>query len=316
LTPAANATLNLGGTSNYWGTVYANAVASATTVSAVGNITGGNVLTSGLISATGNVYSGNLINSGASSVTGNVTGGNITTAGLVTATGNVTGGNILTAGLISATSTITSAANVVGGNITTVGLVTATGNVTGGNVLTGGIMSSTGNATHGNLSVSTGTVTLGNIVNANGNGVGNIGSSSLYFNTVFAKATSAQYADLAEKYVADAEYAPGTVVSFGGDNEVTVSTTDGDRRVAGVVSTNPSYIMNGALEAEHVATIALTGRVPTRVTGPVAKGDLMVSNGDGTARAESDPRAGAIIGKALENFEGGTGTIEVVVGRF
>jgi hypothetical protein len=74
--------------------------------------------------------------------------------------------------------------------------------------------------------------------------------------------------------------------------------------------------MNAALEAEHVAVVAFTGRVPTSVTGTVAKGDLMVSNGDGTARAEHNPRAGAIIGKALENFEGATGVIEVVIGRF
>ena len=121
---------------------------------------------------------------------------------------------------------------------------------------------------------------------------------------------------MAEKYVADAEYAPGTVLSFGGEKEVTQSTVDADRAVAGVVSTNPSYIMNATLEAEHVATIALTGRVPTSVTGAVVKGDLMVSNGDGTARAETDPKAGAIIGKALENFAGDAGVIEVVIGRF
>jgi hypothetical protein len=74
--------------------------------------------------------------------------------------------------------------------------------------------------------------------------------------------------------------------------------------------------MNAALDAEYVAVVAFTGRVPTSVTGAVSKGDLMVSNGDGTARAEADPKAGAIIGKALENFDGGTGTIEVVIGRF
>jgi filamentous hemagglutinin len=154
------------------------------------------------------------------------------------------------------------------------------------------------------------------IINSGANGVGNIGSASGFFNTVFAKATSAQYADLAEKYVADAEYAPGTVVVFGGDQEVTVSTIDADRSVAGVVSTNPSYIMNAGLEAEHVATVALTGRVPTRVTGTVCKGDLMVSAGNGVARAEADPRVGTVIGKALENHEGTEGVIEVVVGRF
>ena len=159
-------------------------------------------------------------------------------------------------------------------------------------------------------------ITSSGIENGQANGVGNIGTSSTYFNTAFVKATSAQYADLAEKYVADAEYAPGTVVVFGGDKEVTVSLTDSDRAVAGVVSTNPSYVMNGGLEAEHVATVALTGRVPCRVTGTVRKGDLMVSAGYGLARAEADPRVGTVIGKSLENYEGTEGVIEVVVGRF
>jgi hypothetical protein len=103
---------------------------------------------------------------------------------------------------------------------------------------------------------------------------------------------------------------------FGGNNEVTIALSDADIRVAGVVSTNPAHLMNSTLEAEHVAVVAFTGRVPTSVTGTVSKGDLMVSNGDGTARAEADPKAGAIIGKALENFAGDAGVIEVVIGRF
>jgi hypothetical protein len=154
------------------------------------------------------------------------------------------------------------------------------------------------------------------IRNGQANGVGNIGASGAGFNTIFAKATSAQYADLAEKYVADASYAPGTVVVFGGTHEVTVNATDADRKVAGVVSTNPSYIMNAGLEAEHVATVALTGRVPCIVVGPVRKGDMMVTAGLGRARAEQDPQVGTVIGKALEDFDGVEGTIEVVVGRF
>jgi hypothetical protein len=199
--------------------------------------------------------------------------------------------------------------------------ISVTGNVSGGNITTGGLISATGAITGAaitgtSLTVSTGNVTAGNIVNANANGVGNIGSSTTYFNTVFAKATSAQYADLAEKYTADAEYAPGTVVVFGGPAEVTVNAVDADRKVAGVVSTNPSYIMNAGLDGEHVATVALTGRVPTMVVGPVRKGDLMVSAGLGRARAEADPRVGTVIGKALEDFDGDEGTIEVVVGRF
>jgi fibronectin-binding autotransporter adhesin len=159
-------------------------------------------------------------------------------------------------------------------------------------------------------------VTSGGINNLQANGVGNIGTATSYFNTVFAKATSAQYADLAEKYTADAAYVPGTVLVFGGTAEVTVNAEDADRRVAGVVSTNPSYIMNAGLEGEFVATVALTGRVPTLVIGPVRKGDMLVAAGLGRARAEADPKVGTVIGKALENFDGAEGTIEVVVGRF
>jgi hypothetical protein len=172
----------------------------------------------------------------------------------------------------------------------------------------------TGNITGGNLSVSTGTVSVGNIVNTNSNGVGNIGSESTYFNTVFAKATSAQYADLAERYVADRDYEPGTVVVFGGDREVTTSQIKGDPRVAGVVSTNPSFIMNSGLEGEHVVTVALVGRVSTRVNGPISKGDLIVSDINGRACACSHPGFGTVIGKSLEDFDGDTGIVEVVIG--
>ena len=86
--------------------------------------------------------------------------------------------------------------------------------------------------------------------------------------------------------------------------------------MAGVVSTNPSYIMNSGLTGEHVATVALTGRVPTMVHGPVRKGDLMVAAGLGRAQSSADPKVGSVIGKALEDFDGTEGTIEVVVGRF
>ena len=176
-------------------------------------------------------------------------------------------------------------------------------------------ITATGNITGGNLSVSTGTITAGNIVNANGNGVGNIGSATGYFNTVFAKATSAQYADLAEMYEADQNIEPGTVVCFGGAKEVTTCGEDACRRVAGVVSTNPSYLMNSGQTGDHVVAVALQGRVPVKVTGLVRKGDMMVAAGDGRARAEANPAVGAVIGKALADFDGQDGVIEVVIGR-
>jgi len=153
------------------------------------------------------------------------------------------------------------------------------------------------------------------ITKAGTDGVGDIGQSDNAFNTVYATATSAQYADLAEKYTADADYEPGTVVHFGGDAEVTECDADHCTKVAGVVSTDPAYRMNDGLEAEHTAMVALQGRVPCKVTGTVAKGDMMVSAGNGKARAEANPKVGSVIGKALEAHEGEEGVIEVVVGK-
>jgi hypothetical protein len=116
-------------------------------------------------------------------------------------------------------------------------------------------------------------------------------------------------------YEADQIIEPGTVVCFGGAKEVTTCSTDACRRIAGVVSTNPSYIMNAGLSGDHVVAVALTGRVPTRVTGTIRKGDMLVATGDGRARAETNPVTGSIIGKALADFDGADGVIEVVVGR-
>jgi hypothetical protein len=137
---------------------------------------------------------------------------------------------------------------------------------------------------------------------------------------ITATTTAARYADLAEKYSADADYAPGTVVMFGGDAEVTAANEFATRKVAGVVSTEPAHIMNDALVAEHVITLALAGRVPCRVISVCYKGDLIVaSDTAGVATAWNDvmrdPPAGSIIGKALENkTEANEGVIEVVVG--
>jgi hypothetical protein len=189
----------------------------------------------------------------------------------------------------------------------------AQGNITSVGTLTS--LAVTGAITGGSLSVSTGNISGGNINNNNANGVGNIGSATTYFNTVFAKATSAQYADLAEKYTADAEYEPGTVVEFGGTAEVTLSVTPSSTRVAGVISTNPSYIMNATLMSTHVAMVALQGRVPCKVIGPVSKGDMMVAAGNGFAKVDNNARAGTIIGKALDTLHDPYGVIEVVVGR-
>jgi len=157
------------------------------------------------------------------------------------------------------------------------------------------------------------------IVKSGTTGVGDIGQSANTYATVYATtfsgvSTTAKYADLAEKYSADADYEPGTVLHFGGDAEVTLCDADMSSRVAGVVTTAPAHLMNSALEGV-TASIALQGRVPCRVVGPVSKGDMMVSAGNGAARAEANPKMGSVIGKSLENFTGETGIIEVAVGR-
>ena len=133
--------------------------------------------------------------------------------------------------------------------------------------------------------------------------------------TLNATATSAKYADLAENYQADKPYMTGTVVMFGGTNEVTQADAD-TTRVAGIVSTNPAHLMNGGLQGANVVPVALMGRVPCMVVGPVAKGDIMVSAGFGYAKANNNPAPGQAIGKALEDFVSqAKGVIEVVVGR-
>jgi hypothetical protein len=157
-------------------------------------------------------------------------------------------------------------------------------------------------------------------VNPSANITYNLGSTTarwlnVWGNTLNGTATTAQYADLAEKYLADAQYETGTVMVFGGDYEITQANTDSDRRVAGVVSDKPAYLMNNDLEGQFVTNLALMGRVPCKVQGPIQKGDMLVAAGNGFARSEANPALGSVLGKALENFEGISGTIEIVVGR-
>lgn len=130
-------------------------------------------------------------------------------------------------------------------------------------------------------------------------------------------ATSARYADLAENYVADAQYEPGTVLIFGGQHEVTASRQPNSNKIAGVVSTAPGVLMNKDCEGEFIVALAFTGRVPTKVKGTISKGDMMVSsNIEGVAVASDNPAIGTVIGKALESYDSEeVGVIEVVVGR-
>ena len=172
-------------------------------------------------------------------------------------------------------------------------------------------------STGGTISFGTGTVGVGNIINNNSNGVGNIGSSSTYFNTIFAKATSAEYADLAERFEADAAYPPGTVVMLGGEKEITAAMEEATEEVFGVISTRPAYTMNGAAGNNDThPPIAMTGRVPVLVVGQVRKGDRLISAGNGLARAARQGEATAfnVIGRALTSkTSSDEGTVEAIV---
>ena len=142
-----------------------------------------------------------------------------------------------------------------------------------------------------------------------------IGTTAKKYNTVFAKATSAQYADLAEVYETDSEYEVGTVVVFGGDKEVTISKQGNDPRVAGVISDKPAYLMNSESAGQPVA---LLGKVPCKVIGHISKGDMLSTDpaNNGVAKKTHNPQVGEVIGKALENYDSNKiGTINIVVGR-
>ena len=132
-------------------------------------------------------------------------------------------------------------------------------------------------------------------------------------------ATSADYADLAERYAADAEYEAGTVVRLGGTHEITQTLQESDIDVFGIVSDSPGFEMNASAgtDATH-PFVALAGRVPCKVIGKVVKGDRIVSSstpGTAIVHKGDSPDYRPIIGRALESKDTEeAGTVEVVVG--
>jgi hypothetical protein len=203
--------------------------------------------------------------------------------------------------------TISTTGNISAGNIS------ASGNISAGNFVGTGAGSPTISSS-GSLSISaTSGVTLNNVVTLSTGGNTTAGNITGNWTLTSGSRLQSTYADLAEYYEADQEYEPGTVLEFGGEKEVTLA-QDGTTRVAGVVSTDPAYGMNAKCPGIAVA-VALQGRVPTKVRGAVRKGDMMVSAGNGFARPWNNPAMGTVIGKALQNFDGIEGIIEIAVGR-
>jgi hypothetical protein len=211
-----------------------------------------------------------------------------------------------------------------GSNIATVAYVTAQISALSADSISNGTSNVKVLSSGGNVAISVGgsgivSFDSSGILNNQANGVGNIGNSTGYFNTVFANATSAQYADVAEKYVADDNYVPGTVLEIGGSAEVTATTAIASTCIAGVVSTNPAFIMNSGETAKNTVELALLGRIPCRVVGKINRGDLLCSSsitGVATGLPAELYQPGCVIGKALENYNSDqVGTIEILVGR-
>jgi len=281
----------------------------------------GDVLTTGNISVTGGgsfgglssnqIYQGTSnVNINTGSVTVSVGGANVATftsssltlTGSLTVQGTTTTVNTETATTINATTlqavTIGNSGAVLYGTLNSASASQT--NITAVGTLTGLTVAGTTNT---------------QTVQPSANVTYNLGSTTAWWNNIYGTATHALYADLAENYQADAYYEPGTVVEFGGSKEVTVGSAD-SKRVAGVVSTNPAHLMNGGLSGPNVVALALQGRVPCKVIGPVAQGDLMVSAGFGFAKVNNDALTGQVIGKALQSVAfAGKAVIEVVVGR-
>jgi len=149
-----------------------------------------------------------------------------------------------------------------------------------------------------------------------------IGASSLVdirANIVHATSTSAQYADLAERFAADAPMAEGAVVMLGGAQEITETDAELSDTVFGVISTRPAYAMNAAAgNSESHPYVAMSGRTPVRVIGPVTKGQRLVTSAvKGTARAVSNTdtiNPFHVIGRALEDkYDDGIGMVNCVV---
>lgn len=287
----------------------ANSATVGNALTATGNITGGNLRTGGLISATGNITGGNvtvssLLSAGSVSATANVQAGNLRTTGLISASGTVTAANITSSsgsfflgdgGLLSNISAAVSVSQIVNGT-SNVRIGAANANVTIGVAGTGNVVVVDTTTLYVN------TANVASIDKSGTNAVGNIGSSTNYFNRVFATATTALYADVAERFEADELLEPGTVVELGGVKEITRATIDLSENVFGVISTRPAYTMNGgAGEDDTHPPVAMTGRVPVKVIGKVRKGDRLVSAGNGMARAANPGEITAfnVIGRAL-----------------
>ena len=331
----SGSTIELGSqsiTSNATHTAFTNSISATTFLGNVsGNVSG---VLSGDAGNVSNVQGANVSGAVAFSTTANaVAGANVSGAVAFATTANaVAGANVSGAVSFATTANAVAGANVSGA----VAFATTANAVAGGNV-SGAVASATTATTAGTVTTaaqpnitSTGTLTALDV-----SGTADIGTVETAVLTTGASGTTgeitgnwslssgsrltATYADLAEYYKGEEAYQPGTVVCFGGREEVHISVEKCSKRVAGVVSTNPAYLMNSTCSGIPVA-VALQGRVPCKVTGKCEKGDIMVSAGDGTATAwynvATIMQPGVVIGKSIEDKnDAEESVIEVAIGR-
>jgi hypothetical protein len=253
------------------------------------------------------------------------------TGGIVNSTGGTHTGNLaINSAGAAALTTTTAVAELFNTGATTVRIggagttefdsnTRATSTTTGAVVVTGGMAINTGNlyigGSAGNSIVATGNIAvIGNILPFGANTTYNLGSTTRWFNTFYGVSTQAQYADLAENYIPDQNYDPGTVVVFGGDAEITTTKTFADTRVAGAISWNPAYLMNAVSPG---LPVALRGRVPLKVLGAVSKGDLLVTApqaGFAQSVGQNNSYGNAVFAKSLvTDGRNGSKIIEAVI---
>ena len=333
--------ISIGGLATVTGNITGGNIATGGSITATGtgnitgNVNGGNLRTTGLITATGTVTGGNVASGGfitagstVSSVgnitsSANVAGGNVIASANVTAVGNVAGTYFIGNGSQLTGITLGASVTKIENGLSNVQIASANANITFAVSTTPNVVvvsqSGVSVAPIGNVGNSAGTsgLSVAYIEHLGNTGVGNIGSVGSYFNQVFATATTALYADVAERFESDELLDPGTVVELGGAKEITRSRLELSENVFGVISTRPAFTMNGgAGENDTHPAVAMTGRVPVKVTGIINKGDRLVSAGNGIARAAKPGEATSfnIIGRSLvTKSTDGVGTVEAIV---
>ncbi len=288
--PGANDTYNLGANGTEWNDVF------------VDNLRATGLITDGTLS----ISSGSLTSGVAGTFSGTVQAGTFTDG-----TMSINGGSLTSVVDITTTGNM-----VVGGNFTVSGTTTTVNTETltiDDNIIVLNNNESGTPSQNAGIEVERGTSTNKTFIWDEGNDNWTVGSETIVAGLFSGVASSAKYADLAERYHSGMAMEAGSVVCFGGDNEIEMSNEEASTKVAGVISTAPAFMMNkDAGNDDTHPYVALSGRVPCKVMGPIAKGDLLVSAMNGHAKASAFV-GGAVIGKALENFDGESGVIEVLV---